>query len=94
MSKSLLDNDKVCFICGTPFDLHKHHVYKGTGKRSHADEDGCWCYLCGKHHNLSNEGVHSNTPFNITLEKFTQHLWEETNGTREQFRQRYGKSYL
>lgn len=24
MSESILSNEKVCFRCGTPLDLHKH----------------------------------------------------------------------
>lgn len=94
MSESIICNDKECFVCGKPDQLHIHHVFKGTANRKLSDEDGCWVYLCGYHHNLSNEGVHYNTPFNITLEKFTQYIWEEKYGDRNQFRKRYGKSFL
>lgn len=94
MSKSLISNEKVCFICGTPLRLHQHHIFEGIANRRLSDEDGCWVWLCGEHHNLSNKGVHYNTPFEITLKKYCQHIWEEKNGSRDDFRKRYGKSWL
>lgn len=59
-------------------------------------EYGCWVYLCAEHHNMSNEGVHFNKPFEIVLKKYCQEKWEdvENNGTREEFIHTFGKSYL
>ena len=57
MSKSLLSNEKACFRCGTPYNLHVHHIYAGS-LRSKSDKYGCWCYLCFNHH-VGNEGVHT-----------------------------------
>ena len=94
MKDSIIDNEKVCFICRTTENLDPHHVFRGEGKRKFADEDGCYIWLCRYHHTMSDEAVHNNTPFRRTLEKYAQHLWEEKNGTREDFRKRYGKSFL
>lgn len=92
--KSIISNEKVCFICRTTYSLHRHHIFHGYANRQISEEQGCWVHLCGRHHNQSNEGVHFNTPFDIMLKKYCQEKWEELNGTREQFRQIFGKSYL
>ena len=94
MSESIIDNDRCCFICGDTRDLDRHHVFRGESKRSLAEEDGCWVWLCKAHHTMSNEAVHQCTPFRRTLEKYGQYVWEHTYGDREQFRKRYGISYL
>lgn len=58
-------------------------------------KDGCCVYLCGRHHNQSNEGVHFNHELDIKLKQIYQKKWQEYyNGTEEDFRKRYGKSYL
>ena len=94
MSKSLLDNNKVCFICGTTFNLHKHHIYGGAN-RSKSERDGCWCYLCAPHHNMSDGGVHFDREKNLWLKKTCQELWmTKYKKTEEDFIKEYGRSYL
>ena len=95
MSKSILSNDAECFICGTTYNLHKHHCCHGTGKRTPSEREGLWVYLCAEHHNMSKESVHFNTPFDITLKKFSQYVWQEKNNkTKDDFIKVFGKSYL
>ena len=43
---------------------------------------------------MSNEAVHQNEEQNKKLKQKAQEKWEETYGSREQFIQRYGKSWL
>lgn len=58
-------------------------------------EDGCCVYLCGRHHNQSNEGVHFNHNLDWELKRIYEYKWIEHYGkTEEDFRKRYGKSYL
>lgn len=92
--KSILQDDKACFVCGTIFGLHRHHVFYGAGNRAVSERDGCWCYLCAYHHNLSDKGVHFNKDLDLRLKRRCQEIWEETYGDRESFIRRYGKSYL
>lgn len=94
MSKSIISNEKECFVCLTPINLHRHHIFFGVGNRSKSEEYGCWCYLCDRHHNMSNEGVHFNLPFDRTLKKYCQERWEGLYGDRKQFIKEFGKSYL
>ena len=94
MSKSIVDNNKSCFVCGDERDLDRHHIFYGMANRRLSEEDGCWIYLCKKHHTMSNVAVHENHPFDVTLKKLTQKIWEETYGTRTEFIKRYGRNYL
>ena len=93
MSKSIISNDKMCFICGFP-QVHKHHIYGGTSNRRQSEKYGCWLYLCPKHHNMSNEGVHFDRELDLKLKKYCQSRWEEKYGVRAEFIQTFGKSYL
>lgn len=92
--KSILSNDKKCLICGSTIGLHRHHIFYGTANRKKSEEDGCWCYLCGVHHNMSSKGVHFNKKNDLKVKRLCQERWEELNGSREEFRKRFGQSYL
>lgn len=93
MTRSIISNDKKCIVCEDVY-VHKHHIYEGTANRKKSEQDGCWCYLCPKHHNMSNEGIHYNRDFNEKMKKECQRRWEEIYGSREDFIRRYGRSYL
>ena len=94
MSKSIISNEKECFICDTQFNLHKHHIFYGYSNRVNSENEGCWVYLCARHHDFSDDAVHMNICFDITLKKYCQHVWEEKKGSRDEFRKIFGKSYL
>ena len=91
--KSIIQKNKECYICKTTLGLHKHHIFFGANRKI-SETDGCWCYLCGRHHNLSKEGVHFNRDIDLMLKRIAQANWEKTNGSREEFIKRYGKNYL
>ena len=74
--KSIIDNEKRCYKCKTEYNIHKHHIFEGRN-RNNSEEYGLWVYLCGKHHNLSNEGVHFNKNFDNELKKIGQEKFEE-----------------
>lgn len=94
MSKSLISSEKKCNVCDTPLDIHRHHIFFGTANRKQSEKYGCWCYLCTRHHNMSDEGVHFNKDLDIKLKKLCQERWEGIYGTREQFIQTFGRNYL
>lgn len=94
MSKSLISNERFCVVCGTPFDIHKHHIFEGNGRRKLSEKYGCWCYLCGRHHNMSNAGVHYNKKLDLKLKQKCQEAFEYQIGTRDEFRQLFIQSYL
>jgi Zn-finger protein len=86
----MIDTERKCKYCGSWNNLEVHHCIHGNGRRKLADEDGLTVYLCHKcHMELHDKGIADNF-----LQKLAQNYYEFHIGTREQFRQRYGKSYL
>ena len=92
--KSIMSNEKACFICGSTVGLHRHHIFYGYANRKVSEKEGCWCYLCGPHHNMSNYSVHYNKELDLKLKQQCQQQWEDLNGTRENFISMFGRSYL
>lgn len=92
--RSVVQDQKECLVCGTNQGLHLHHIFYGTSNRKQSDKYGLTVWLCGPHHNLSNDGVHFNRDLDLTIKREAQHKFEEIYGTREFFIQEFGKSYL
>lgn len=93
MSESLLSPVRECYVCHTTQGLHKHHVYPG-GRRKNSEKEGCWVWLCGYHHNLSNAGVHFDRDLDMRIRRECQIAWMERGGTIEEFRRLFSRSYL
>ena len=94
MSKSIISNVRKCYKCGTTYDLHKHHIF-GGGRRKQSEKYGCWCYLCGKHHNLSNAGVHFYKPFDLQLKIECEHKLIYSYGwSIDRFIYTFGRNYF
>lgn len=94
MSKSIISNKRECLVCKITYDLHRHHIYFGAGYRKLSEKNGCWCYLCARHHNMSNKGVHFNRDLDLRLKEECQRRWEDERGTRAEFISIFGKNYL
>ena len=94
MAKSILQDEKCCYITGTTYNLHRHHIYAG-GRRKISEDNGFWVYLTGALHNQSNQGVHGKNghQLDMKLKADCQRKFEETH-TREEFMKLIGKSYL
>ena len=91
---SLIQDAKECFVCGARQNIHTHEVFFGKNRKK-SMEDGCCVYLCGNHHNLSNEGVHFNKRLDDYLKRCTQIQWMTVyKKTTEDFIKRYGRNYL
>lgn len=78
----------ICAICGAPKE-EIHHLVFGTSGRQLAEEDGLKLPVCSKCH----KEIHLNSAAS-RLSKIVGQLQFEQTGTREQFRQRYGRSFL
>lgn len=94
MSKSLLSTERECLVCRTTRDLHKHHIFYGAGRRKISEREGCWCWLCARHHNMSNQGVHFDRSLDLRIKQMCQGAWETANGTTEDFIRLFGRNYL
>lgn len=91
---SILQDKKKCYVCDTTLGLHTHEVFYGKNRQK-SIEDGCCIYLCGTHHNLSNQGIHFNHDLDIKVKEQMEQKWLEVyNKTIEDFIKRYGRNYL
>lgn len=89
---SIVQSRKQCYVCGTEQYLHRHHIFYGPN-RKWSEKYGLTVWLCGRHHNLSNEGVHFNKELDLRIKQIGQRAFEREH-TREEFVQIFGKNYL
>jgi len=90
--ESIMSNERICYVCGSNQNLHKHHIFGGSNRKI-SEKEGCWVYLCGYHHNLSNHGVHYDKELDLRLKRECQAKWEVGRG-RQAFMQKFMRSYL
>lgn len=96
MSKSIVtDYDSIYFFCGRPAEC-EHHLIFGQGRRKLAEEDGLKVPSCHNCHNMGQitGRVHDNQAAEFLSKALGQAIYEGKIGSREEFRARYGKSYL
>ena len=86
--------ESKCYVCGTTYNLHRHHVFYGTSNRKNSEKYNMVVCLCAAHHNMSNEGVHRNRQLDLRLKKQFQSKFENEIGLREDFMKIFGKNYL
>lgn len=92
--KSILKTNKQCYKCKTIYGLHEHHIFSGTANRKLSEQYGLKVWLCGKHHNLSNAGIHFDRDFELEVKRMTQEKAMQFYGWSEQeFIKIFGKSY-
>lgn len=90
--RSVLQENKECFVCGTTYNLHCHHIYNGAYRRR-SEYYGLKVWLCFEHH-TGNNGVHNgNKAVDRYLKELAQRKFEEAF-TREKFIETFGRSYL
>ncbi|MBO5145332.1 MAG: hypothetical protein J6C19_07325 [Lachnospiraceae bacterium] len=95
-TKSIVtEREKICFFCGRPAEC-EHHLLFGSGIRELAEQDGLKVPVCNKCHNMGAaiERIHDNIMAEKLSKMLGQAVYEKQIGTREEFRTRYGKSYL
>lgn len=90
--KSILQDEKVCYVTGSVCDLHEHHIFFGKNRRI-SEENGFKVWLRSDWHNMSSHGVHSNPDLDLRLKQDCQRKFEETH-TRDEFMKLIGKNYL
>jgi hypothetical protein len=86
----------ICIFCGAPAEC-EHHLLFGQGIRPLAEADGIKVPSCNRCHNLANKAIdriHENPMAELLSKMLGQAIWEAHYGTREEFRKRYGQSYM
>ena len=91
--KGIIQKEKECFVCKETYGLHEHHIFFGTSIRKQSEKYGMKVWLCGRHHNLSNEGVHFNKELDLRIKQIAQKKFEETYKDLD-FIKIFGKNYL
>ena len=97
--KSIMQSNKECYLCRKMFGicnergLHEHHIYEGYGRRRQSEAIGAKVWLCAKHHNMSDYGIHFNKEEDMELKRACQRKFEETH-SREEFIEKIGRNYL
>lgn len=92
--KSILQEDKECFVTHDTEGLHVHHIMNGPNRRL-AEEDGLWIYLRWDHHieNSPYKTPHNDRETDLYYKAMAQKKYEETH-SREEWMARYGRSFL
>lgn len=92
MVSKLQKDIEICEVCKKRIVGTKnlHHCLNGTAYRKKCDEDGLVIYL----HPTCHMWLHEHPKSLQTFKARAQRFYEENIGTREEFIDRYGKSYL
>lgn len=90
MIGSCIQRERVCFFCGAPYPLERHHCLHGTANRKLADKYGLTVWLCKRHH----EEVHRNADTDLILKQRAQIAFEHQYGDRNDFLRVFGRSYI
>lgn len=88
--KSIIQETNECYICGQ-YPTEVHHCIHGIGRRILADKDGLTVNLCHRCHMR----LHDTGFYDKELQKAAQVRWMEYyERSIDEFRARYGKSYI
>lgn len=91
--KSIMQRDEKCYLCGMAVGTEEHHIFPGRPNRAHSEADGLKVRLCWNCHWKVHNDTQESGPLMLELKKAGQAKYEETH-TREEFRKRYGRSWL
>ena len=92
---SILQTEKKCWVCGCKNNLHLHHTLYGGDKRRLSDKYGLTIWLCSKHHNMSDEGVHYNKELDLRVKQMAQmECMQHYNMSMEEWLKIFRRNYL
>lgn len=93
MTKSILQDEKVCYVSGSTIGLDLHHIYFGNPGRKISDKNGFTVYLRHDIHMALHERRKPFERLNEELKMACQRKFEETH-SREEFMALIGRNYL
>ena len=91
MSKSIVQSDCQCFLCGRETMLERHHILGGPNRRL-SERWGIWCYLCHEDH-VGVDGAQYNRETGDYLKREAQKAFEELYG-HDKWMALFRKNYL
>lgn len=77
--KSIIQNEKVCYITGDTYNLHEHHVFGGAYKNA-SDRLGLTIYLRADWHDMADYGIHFNKELREKIQDEVQRFAMEYYG--------------
>ena len=94
MAKSIISEERKCYICGSARWIEIHHVF-GGGDRKKSEIYGLTVPLCHYCHNEPPYGVHQNKEIRQKLQSFAQKKAMAHYGwSTEDFRREFYKNYI
>lgn len=93
--KSILQNEKRCYVCGLYSPVEVHHIYMGNPNRRISEENGFKVWLCAEHHR-GTIGVHGKYGHSLDtrLKQECEKKYILQGNTIEDFIRLIGKNYL
>lgn len=92
--KSILQDEKKCFLTGCTKGLHRHHIFNGFN-RDNSEKYGLWVWLKWDRHiaDSPHSTPHNDPTIDEMLKRMAQRKFEETH-SRDEFMQIFGRSWL
>ena len=91
MSRSILQREKICYLCPRTIGLERHHILSGAN-RKWSEKLGLWVYLCHEHH-TGKRGAQYDKDLNLLLKREAQKAFEETH-SHEEWMEIFKRNYL
>ena len=90
--KSILQEDKRCWLCGRVVGLEVHHILGGVANRKLSEKYGLKVWLCHNCH-TGRDGAQYDQQKNLQLKRDAQNAFERTH-SRKEWMTLFGKNYL
>lgn len=90
--QSIMQSDRVCYLCGKVCGLEIHHCISGVANRKISEKYGLKVWLCHECHTGKN-GAQYDPQKNILLKAEAQKAFEKDH-TRTEWMKLIGKNYL
>ena len=95
MAKSIISEEKKCFVCGSERWIEIHHIYPGIAYRKLSEKYGLKVPLCHYCHNEPPNGVHHNKDNRRKLQAYAQKkAMQHYKWSVDDFRRVFGRSYI
>ena len=90
--KSILQNEKVCYLCGKEYGLESHHIFAGVANPRISEENGLKVWLCHRCH-TGTDGAQYDREKNLFLKQMAQAAYEQ-NHTHDEWMKLIRKNYI
>jgi len=92
MSKSIISEERKCFLCGAYCWIEKHHIFGGANRKK-SEHYGLTVYLCHYCHNEPPNGVHFNRERMDYMRQIGQRAFNAQYPDKDFFKE-FGRNYL